>query len=87
MNRTPRTDPPPLTQRPALLLAGLGGVALLLLGGVPLTERLLAHLTVWGDVLMPVPGLPHLVLAVVGAALLTLFWRRHHGTTPAAGHR
>lgn len=75
-----------MTQRPALLVAGLGGLALLLLGGVPLTERLLAHLTLWGAA-PSVPGLPHLVLAVVGAVLLTLYWLRRHGTAPAAHDR
>ncbi|MDX2853473.1 hypothetical protein [Actinacidiphila glaucinigra] len=86
MNPTPRTESVPLVQRPAQLLAGLAGVVLLLLGGVPLTERILAHLAVWGAG-QAVPGLPHLILLVVGAALLTLFWRLRHGTAPAAQDR
>ncbi|MFB7288508.1 hypothetical protein [Actinacidiphila glaucinigra] len=86
MNPTPRTESVPLTQRPAQLLAGLVGVALLLLGGVPLTERLFAHLTVWAAG-QTIPGLSHLVLLVVGAALLTLFWRLRHGKAPAAQDR
>jgi len=83
MNRTSRTDTVPLAQRPALLAAGLLGVALLLMGGVPLAGRLLAHLTLWGAALT-VPGLPHLALFAVGAALLALFWRRRYGAAPAA---
>ncbi|MGI5248405.1 hypothetical protein [Actinacidiphila glaucinigra] len=83
MNPTPRTESVPLVQRPAQLLAG---VVLLLLGGVPLTERILAHLAVWGAG-QAVPGLPHLILLVVGAALLTLFRRLRHGTAPAAQDR
>ncbi|WUD77504.1 hypothetical protein OG937_40240 [Streptomyces sp. NBC_00510] len=82
MNRTSRTDTVPLAQRPALLAAGLLGAALLLLGGVPLAGRLLAHLTLWGAALT-VPGLPHLALVVVGGALLTLFWRRRYAAAAA----
>lgn len=85
MNHTPRTKPPSLTQRPALLLAGLAGVVLLLLGGVPLAERFLAHMTVWGAA-MSVPGLPHLVLVAVGAGLCALFARRRPGAAEPAAH-
>ncbi|MFE0631705.1 hypothetical protein ACFW3D_32730 [Streptomyces sp. NPDC058864] len=86
MNRTPRTETVPLTRNPARLLAGLVGVALLLLGGVPLTERLLANLTVWSAGLT-VSGLPHLILLVAGAGLLALFWRLHHRAAVAAQDR
>lgn len=86
MNPTPRTESVPLAQRPAQLLAGLAGVVLLLLGGVPLTERVLANLAVWGAG-RTVPGLPHLILFVVGAALLTLFWRLRYGKASAAQDR
>ncbi|MEU1616600.1 hypothetical protein ABZ479_04760 [Streptomyces sp. NPDC005722] len=83
MNRTPHPHTAPVSQRPAQLLAGLAGLALLLLGAVPLTGRLLAHLTLWGAAL-PVPGLPHLVLLAVGGALLTVLWRLRHRAAPAA---
>ncbi|MEU4096330.1 hypothetical protein [Streptomyces sp. NPDC026673] len=81
MNRTPRTETVPLIQRPGQLVAGLLGAALLLTGGVPLAERLLAHLALWG-IALSVPGLPQLVLFAGGATLLALFWRRRYRTAP-----
>ncbi|WP_431946812.1 hypothetical protein [Actinacidiphila sp. bgisy167] len=83
--RTEPLSPPSLTQRPALLLVGLAGVALLLLGGVPLAERFLAHVAVWGAA-VSVPGLPHLVLVVAGAGLCALFARRRPGAADPAAH-
>lgn len=81
MNRTPRTENAPLSRRPGQLVAGLIGAVLLLMGGVPLAERLLAHLTLWGTALS-LPGLPQLVLFAGGATLLALFWRRRYHTAP-----
>lgn len=76
MNRSSLKDSLPLIPRPTRLAGALLGAALLLLGGVPLAERSVAHLAVWRAAL-PIPGLVHLVLVAAGATALTLVWRRH----------
>ncbi|MFF5279644.1 hypothetical protein [Streptomyces sp. NPDC000133] len=77
MNRTPSHTSFPLLQRPARLAGVLVGAVLLLLGGVPLAERVVAHLTVW-TATVPVPGLAHLLLFAAGAAALA--WARSNRT-------
>ncbi|MET7552348.1 hypothetical protein ABZS95_43240 [Streptomyces sp. NPDC005479] len=75
---SPLKDALPLIQRPARLTGALLGAVLLLLGGVPLAERSVAHLGLWSAAL-PIPGLSYLVLLAAGAGALTLVWRgRHH---------
>ncbi|MFI8209402.1 hypothetical protein [Streptomyces werraensis] len=79
MNRsTHETTPLPFRQ-PARFAAVVGATLLLLVGGVPLAERLMAHLTVW-NAGAPVPGLAWLVPFAAGAAVLTLTLVRRSGT-------
>jgi hypothetical protein len=80
MNRSPYLTTV-LLRHPRRLAAGLLGTALLLLGGVHLAERLLAHLALWSRA-VPVPGLLHLALPTAGAVTLALVLRRGHGTRP-----
>ncbi|MEU8836856.1 hypothetical protein [Streptomyces sp900116325] len=79
MNRSLSTNIVPLLQYPRRLASGLLGAALLLLGGVHLAERLLAHLALW-SLSVPVPGLFHLALFAAGAATLALVLRRRNTT-------
>ncbi|MBW8797561.1 MAG: hypothetical protein JF597_29475 [Streptomyces sp.] len=80
MNGSPYLNTVPL-RHPRRLAASLLGTALLLLGGVHLAERLVAHLTLWSGA-VPVPGLLHLALAAAGAVTLALVLRHRHGTHP-----
>ncbi|MET8412977.1 hypothetical protein ABZV34_33755 [Streptomyces sp. NPDC005195] len=78
MNRSPNLNVAVVLRHPKRLAAGLAGVALLLLGGVHLAERLIAHLALW-SLAVPVPGLFHLTLFAAGIAAVVLVLRRGHG--------
>ncbi|WP_399946500.1 hypothetical protein ACGH52_39040 [Streptomyces sp. BBFR25] len=83
MNRsTHKTTALPFPQ-PARLTAVLLGVLLLLMGGVPMAERLVAHLTAW-TAGAPVPGLAWLLPFVAGVLALFLTLRRRSDTAGEA---
>lgn len=82
MNRSTYDNAVPPTRHPARLAAGALGAVLLLLGLVPLAERLLAHLEVW-SLALPSPALTDLALAAAGAVALLLALRSR--SVPAPG--
>ncbi|MFE2050857.1 hypothetical protein ACFXAS_20410 [Streptomyces sp. NPDC059459] len=84
MNRsTHKTTALPFPQ-PARLTAVVLGALLLLAGGVPLAERLVAHLRVW-TAGAPVPGLAWLLPFAAGVLALLLLLRRRGDTAGEAG--
>ncbi|MFE1996105.1 hypothetical protein [Streptomyces parvulus] len=83
MNRSPRkTTPLPIPQ-PARLTVVVLGVLLVLVGGVPMAERTVAHLTVW-TAGAPVPGLAWLLPFAIGVLALLRTPGRRRGTVDEA---
>ncbi|MDQ0757602.1 hypothetical protein [Streptomyces canus] len=83
MNRSTHRTTALLFQQPARLIAVVIAALLLLMGGVPMAERLVAHLTVW-TASAPVPGLAWLLPFTAGASALFLTLGRRSGTADEA---
>jgi hypothetical protein len=83
MNRSTHETPALPVRQPARFAAVVTATLLLLVGGVPLAERLMAHLTVW-NAGAPVPGLAWLVPFAAGVAVLALSLVRRSGTAGEA---
>lgn len=78
MYRSPRKTTPLPFPQPARLTAVVLGVLLVLVGGVPVAERLVSHLAVW-TAGAPIPGLAWLLLFAAGVLVLFLTPGRRGG--------
>jgi hypothetical protein len=80
MNRSTHKTAALFFPQSARLTGVVLGALLLLMGCVPMAERLVAHLTVW-TAGAPVPGLAWLLPFVAGVLALFLTLRRRTGFT------